>query len=82
MSRMATPARCLAMLAAQFPQGLDLADRTESVGQSGNERLCHPRIALEEYYVERLHYFPLASTARHGDRATTALHGGERWHGR
>jgi hypothetical protein len=44
---------------AQFPQGLYLADRIESIGKGGNERLRDPRIALEEYYVERLHYFPL-----------------------
>jgi len=54
---------------AHFPQGLDLADRTEFAGKGGNERLRYPRIALEEYYIERLHYFPLASTARHGNRA-------------
>src|SRR5580692_6882903 len=62
---------------AQFPQGLDLADRIESVGKGGNERLRYPRIALEEYHIE-LHYFPLASTARHGDRAVWALHESER----
>src|SRR5579864_5802110 len=54
---------------AHFPQGLDLADRTEFAGKGGNERLRYPRIALEEDYIERLHYFPLASTARHGNRA-------------
>src|ERR1700730_10528179 len=54
---------------AQIPQGLDLADRAESVGKGGNERLRYPRIALEEYHIKRLHYFPSASTARHGNRA-------------
>src|ERR1700680_684539 len=44
---------------AQIPQGLDLADRAESVGKGGNERLRYPRVALEEYHIERLHYFPL-----------------------
>ena len=68
--------------ASQFAQGLDLVNRTERCWLGGNQRLRHPRIALEENYIERLHYFPLASTARHGDRAVTALHGRERCHRR
>src|SRR5580704_13488646 len=63
---------------AQFPQGLDLAHGGEGAGKGGNERLRYPRIALEEYHIKRLHYFPLASTARHGNLAVTTLHGNER----
>jgi len=73
--------------AAQLSQGLDLVNCTKSIGKGGDERLCGSRIALQEYDIERLHYFPLllplgtatgAVAALHGGNAVTDVNSGER----
>ena len=51
----------LANAGAHFFQGLDLANRRESVGEGGNERLRYPRIALEEYCITSLWFLPLGT---------------------